>query len=70
MNVSHLTNAELCKALADAAEFNEEKVRVKREMSSMFSARNKARVDEVIGTHARFALLCRGECRRLQKGGA
>ncbi len=60
MNTSHLSKADLCKALSDAAEYNKIKAQIK--LSSTYQ-QGTAQV------HLDFATRLQAECKRLQKGG-
>lgn len=72
MNTVHLTKVLLTKALADAAEWNEEKARLKTALSDFAfdqSRKAKAHRSHVIAAHKQFAAQLRAELKRLQKGG-
>ena len=64
MNTSKLTLSQQCKALSDAAAYNELKANV-------ILAKGKSRLlnkheREAMQSHLRFASTCRKECKRLQ----
>lgn len=71
MNTCHLSKADLCKALADAAEHNEATVHraIGVLASTAMSSKCAAKIDEKIIVHRDFAIRLRAECRRLREGG-